>query len=99
MDGSAMLWVGGADRQCTNGGRYCSPDPDQNLERGLSGADVVKEDLRQMCIFREANKTWSTDRAARYFLYTKLFSQNCNTAMNFNAECSELQMQAAGRCL
>jgi hypothetical protein len=36
---------------CTNAGRYCAPDPDDNLEYGASGADVVKESLRRECIW------------------------------------------------
>ena len=39
---------------CTNRGRYCAPDPDSDLHIGVSGADVVKESLRQLCI-------WSLD--------------------------------------
>jgi len=36
---------------CTNAGRYCAPDPDDNMEYGASGADVVKESLRRECIW------------------------------------------------
>merc|ERR1712194_946624 len=27
---------------CTNEGRYCATDPDDNLEAGISGADVIR---------------------------------------------------------
>jgi len=37
---------------CTNSGRYCATDPDNNLDRGISGADVVRESLRRMCIWK-----------------------------------------------
>lgn len=36
---------------CTNSGRYCSTDPDEDLDKGISGADVVKESLRRICIW------------------------------------------------
>jgi len=36
---------------CTNNGRYCATDPDDNLDEGISGADVVKESLRRVCIW------------------------------------------------
>jgi PA domain len=36
---------------CTNEGRYCAADPDDDLEQGISGADVVKESLRRLCIW------------------------------------------------
>lgn len=38
---------------CTNNGRYCSTDPDDDLDAGISGADVVTESLRQICIWKE----------------------------------------------
>jgi len=36
---------------CTNEGRYCATDPDEDLDSGISGAMVVGESLRQMCIW------------------------------------------------
>lgn len=36
---------------CTNAGRYCAIDPDADVSKGASGADVVKESLRRMCIW------------------------------------------------
>jgi PA domain len=36
---------------CTNNGRYCATDPDNDLEKGISGADVVREALRRLCIW------------------------------------------------
>eukprot|EP00545_Synedropsis_sp_CCMP1620_P002657 CAMPEP_0119012718 /NCGR_PEP_ID=MMETSP1176-20130426/7339_1 /TAXON_ID=265551 /ORGANISM="Synedropsis recta cf, Strain CCMP1620" /LENGTH=512 /DNA_ID=CAMNT_0006965731 /DNA_START=27 /DNA_END=1565 /DNA_ORIENTATION=+ len=37
---------------CTNNGRYCATDPDNDLDKGISGADVVKESLRRECIWK-----------------------------------------------
>lgn len=37
---------------CTNNGRYCATDPDNDLDEGISGADVVKESLRRTCIWK-----------------------------------------------
>ena len=37
---------------CTNNGRYCATDPDNDLDNGISGADVVEESLRRMCIWQ-----------------------------------------------
>ena len=36
----------------TNNGRYCSTDPDNDLESGISGADVTTESLRRMCMWK-----------------------------------------------
>ena len=38
--------------QCTNSGRYCSFDPEYDLYHGISGMDVVQENLRQLCIWK-----------------------------------------------
>jgi len=38
---------------CTNNGRYCATDPDNDLDEGISGADVVVESLRRICIWLE----------------------------------------------
>jgi hypothetical protein len=37
---------------CTNNGRYCATDPDNDLEQGISGADVIRESLRRLCIWK-----------------------------------------------
>lgn len=37
---------------CTNSGRYCAVDPDDDLDSGLSGADVVTESLRRLCVWQ-----------------------------------------------
>jgi len=36
---------------CTNAGRYCATDPDNNLDKGISGGDVVAESLRRICVW------------------------------------------------
>lgn len=41
---------------CTNNGRYCATDPDNNLDMGISGADVVLESLRRTCIWERYGK-------------------------------------------
>ena len=36
---------------CTNDGKYCAPDPDGRQDEGISGAQVVAEDLRRACLW------------------------------------------------
>jgi hypothetical protein len=43
--------------QCTNQGRYCAADPDGDPSTGLNGADVVTENLREICIFKVLNSS------------------------------------------
>jgi len=44
------------NEDCVSGGRYCAPDPDN--EGPLQGRDVVMEDLRQICLWRNYPSTW-----------------------------------------
>jgi hypothetical protein len=81
--------------QCTNKGRYCSPDPDHSLPDKVSGADVVQENLRQLCVFKQANATVAQDNAIRYWVYADLFNRNCQYP-NFNKDCSQAQVESAG---
>ncbi|GMH99026.1 hypothetical protein TrST_g8310 [Triparma strigata] len=59
---------------CTNHGRYCAIDPDNNLSEGISGADVVAESLRRLCI-------WDTHGGdgvgSKYWMYLEEFLKDC----------------------
>mmetsp|Transcript_8134 Transcript_8134/g.9473 ORF Transcript_8134/g.9473 Transcript_8134/m.9473 type:complete len:161 (+) Transcript_8134:480-962(+) len=39
---------------CTNNEHYCAADPDNDLEFGISGADVVTESMRRLCIWKDS---------------------------------------------
>jgi hypothetical protein len=71
---------------CTNNGRYCATDPDNDLDRGISGADVVTEALRRLCIWKHygdidgVGETW--------WNYVEDFMSRCNTPDFFmNKDC------------
>lgn len=81
--------------QCINNDYYCSVDPD-GINIGVSGAQVVIENLRQMCIWQQANQTYDSDYGQRWWTYASLFSQNCNTAATWTEACAQQQMAAAG---
>eukprot|EP00937_MAST-01D_sp_MAST-1D-sp2_P006495 g6495.t1 len=75
---------------CTNSGRYCVPDPDGNVHAGLDGKDVVEENLRQMCLFKEARAEpggTAAAAAARWWAYVAAISRRCRRA--FSRPCSE----------
>lgn len=71
---------------CTNNGRYCATDPDNNLDKGISGADVVLESLRRICIWKhygEANGIGS-----EWWNYVNEFRERCDTPDFFtNDDC------------
>jgi len=65
---------------CTNNGRYCATDPDNDLEKGISGADVVKESLRRLCIW----KHYGTDGIGTpWWIYVEEFLNFCSGPDDF----------------
>lgn len=65
------------DTLCTNNGRYCATDPDGDLDKGISGAQVVVESLRRLCIVSVTNRLkiyvilYLTPCLVSFFLVTK----------------------------
>jgi hypothetical protein len=71
---------------CTNNGRYCATDPDNNLEQGISGADVVRESLRRICIWKHYGEQDGV--GAQWWDYVVEFMSRCNTPDYFmNEDC------------
>jgi PA domain len=69
---------------CTNAGRYCGTDPDDDLGQGVSGADVVRESLRRLCI-------WNTFGApngigTQWWDYVNEHNEKCTTTSNLFAD-------------
>lgn len=62
--------------QCVMGGKYCAPDPESDLSMGLSGAHVVKENLRQLCLWNYLNTTGSTEL---WWEFVEQFDVYCTT--------------------
>lgn len=90
--------------QCINHGRYCAPDPDRDLSEGYEGKDVVKENLRQLCVHRVANesgKPWA------WWDYVTDFHIRCPMKENrYGKECAEniirslgLSVDEVGKCM
>ena len=71
---------------CTNHGRYCSTDPDNDLDKGISGTDVVRESLRRLCIWKYYGEQ---DRIGKeWWTYVKEFTDRCNNNDTFaNEDC------------
>lgn len=71
---------------CTNNGRYCATDPDNDLDHGISGADVVKESLRRICIWKHYGE--SNGIGVQWWDYIAEFLHRCDTPDYFsNDEC------------
>mmetsp|Transcript_13175 Transcript_13175/g.28507 ORF Transcript_13175/g.28507 Transcript_13175/m.28507 type:complete len:520 (-) Transcript_13175:135-1694(-) len=80
---------------CTNNGRYCATDPDNDLDRGISGADVVRESLRRMCIWEHYGKDDGV--GAPWWDYVNEFIFRCNTEEYFSSkQCAKDAMSHAG---
>jgi len=88
--------------QCVNWGLYCAVDPDNDLERGLSGADVLGEVVRSDCVFHAANSssfqrrkrqggsaaTAAGHASAKWMQYSTKFAERCLERGYISPECS-----------
>jgi hypothetical protein len=71
---------------CTNQGRYCATDPDNDLEKGISGADVVKESLRRLCIWKHYGE--QDGIGSPWWSYLEEFFARCSSPDYFmNEDC------------
>ena len=82
--------------QCVNGGYYCAVDPDGDPDSGVSGGDVVLENLRSQCAWQEANSTFASDYGQRWWRYAHGYEAACSDPARWGAACSAAQMRAAG---
>lgn len=61
--------------QCIRRGRYCAPDPDGDQWEGYSGARVVEENLRSLCVFELAS---AAGRGWIWWEYATRFGDRCD---------------------
>lgn len=61
--------------QCVMAGKYCAPDPESDRTKGLTGGHVVKESLRQLCVWNYLNTTSSTEL---WWEFTEQFEIYCS---------------------
>lgn len=79
---------------CTNNGRYCAADPDNDLDYGISGADVVTESLRRLCIWERYG---DDGVGAPWWDYIRAFDDQCDTSELFmNVDCVKSVMTKVG---
>jgi len=71
---------------CTNSGRYCATDPDNDLEHGITGAQVVKESLRRICVWKHYGQQDGV--GITYWDYIHEFLDRCDSDDFFmNEDC------------
>mmetsp|Transcript_4710 Transcript_4710/g.11755 ORF Transcript_4710/g.11755 Transcript_4710/m.11755 type:complete len:531 (-) Transcript_4710:44-1636(-) len=87
---------------CTNGGLYCAPDPDGSQDEGISGADVVAENLRRACLWDLVGGDDVADKnqvgvGKVWWDYVSEFTRLCSTAETFaDDNCRATAMKNAG---
>ncbi len=69
---------------CTNGGRYCATVPDDKLTTKISGADIVRESLRRICIWKYYGE--KDGIGEKWWDYVSNFTELCNTKDHFSQE-------------
>lgn len=71
---------------CTNQGRYCATDPDNDLEHGITGAEVVEEALRRICVWKHFGE--KDGLGTMYWDYIGEFLKRCDSDDFFsNKDC------------
>jgi hypothetical protein len=70
---------------CTNNGRYCATDPDNDLDAGISGADVIKESLRRICVWSEYGE--SDGIGEQWWDYINEFAYRCSNEFFTDDQC------------
>jgi hypothetical protein len=65
--------------QCTFQGKYCSGDPEKNSTVGIDGKDILLQDLRELCLWRWINQTFTPQGHNQHlwFDFTADFNTNC----------------------
>jgi hypothetical protein len=99
-DGLRTHCQGNCKSLCTNNGRYCATDPDN----GISGADVVRESLRRICIWRLHGQ--SNGIGKEWWDYVAVFNERCWTEYFTDEACikdayktSKVDVGAIERCM
>lgn len=67
---------------CTNQGRYCSTDPDDDLDHGVSGEQITVESLRRECIWLKYGA--SDGIGLKWWQYVAEFEKSCNSEKQFS---------------
>ena len=78
---------------CTNNGRYCATDPDNDLDKGISGAQVVVESLRRLCIWKHYG---DNGVGKEWWDYVHSFISTCGTDYFADEACVSDSLKQAG---
>lgn len=73
---------------CFGGGEFCAPDPDDIGP--LTGRDILYEDLRQICIWKQFGKNQNI-----WWDYVRIMYEMCLSDENFTKRCAEKAMEKA----
>jgi hypothetical protein len=82
---------------CTNNGRYCATDPDNDLNVGISGADIVEEALRRQCIWSIYKELDNDGCGEVWWNYIHHFNRMCvnNDGSFANSRCVRIAFRHA----
>ena len=91
INGASSGCMGSHDpcgNQCTNSGRYCAVDPEGDTTTGVSGQDIVTENLRQICIWKLVNSTVG-GYSDLWWNYVTQFDADCApSSSTWNDDCA-----------
>lgn len=82
------------DSLCTNQWKYCAMDPDYNINQGTSGADLVVESLRRICVWKHYGA--EDGIGIKYWDYISEFFTRCDNVDFFsNKSCVDDALKRA----
>mmetsp|Transcript_26464 Transcript_26464/g.61585 ORF Transcript_26464/g.61585 Transcript_26464/m.61585 type:complete len:395 (+) Transcript_26464:2-1186(+) len=100
-DGQKVGCVGGYNHACTtlctNNGRYCAMDPTPNRSEmgGITGADVVHESLRRLCVWKHYGEDDGIGQV--WWNYIRLFQEECeDNGLFSDMDCIHRVLREAG---
>lgn len=83
------------DQHCYGGGKYCATELSLEDRGGITGRDIVLEDLRQLCIYQDTYKDPSDiSYRSKFWKYIKTIHQECGSLVNL--QCSKFAHREAG---
>jgi len=72
------------DSLCTNNHRSCVMDPKYDIDIGISGADVLSESLRRICVWKHYGE--SDGIGLTYLEYISAFADKCDSQDFFTSK-------------
>lgn len=85
-------WGSSCNNQCVASMSLCAQNVVYDSTYAISGITIIKEDVRQLCVYNSELAANSTRVGNYWFLYVAAFQARCSppNALNFNDDCANI---------